>query len=309
VSPRHLDVPETSEEKRVDLFVGEALGLSRKKLKALFDDGKVRVDGRVAKKGQTLRPGQRIEVADEAPSEPLIPEPDAPLTVLHEDDALLFIDKPAGWPSHPLAPNEKGTVANALVARFPECASAGEDPREGGLCHRLDIETSGVLVAARDRESWTRVRQAFSERTVDKHYLALVRGPLADDGEIDLPLKHHPRHPDRVIAAPDDPEAREAISRFKVLGRALDYALVDVQILTGVLHQVRAHLAAIGAPLVGDPLYGGLDEPGLLRFFLHAQKLGVEHPRTGARVVVVSPLPAELEAVLARHGLSTVSSR
>ena len=225
--------------------------------------------------------------------------------VLHEDEALLFVDKPAGRPSHPLQPGETGTVANALVARHPECAEASEDEREGGLCHRLDIETSGVMVAARTREAWEAVRGAFGGREVEKHYWALVTGPLADEGEIDMPLRHHPRHPDRVEPALVDPEgdARPAQSEFKVLGRAGEYSLVEVRIHTGVLHQVRAHMAGVGAPLVGDTLYGGREEPGLSRFFLHAKSLGFTHPVTGQRQQVESPLPGELAAVLQKHQL------
>jgi 23S rRNA pseudouridine1911/1915/1917 synthase len=196
-------------------------------------------------------------------------------------------------------------VTNALVARYPECAAASEDTREGGLCHRLDIETSGVLLAARTREAWNAMRTAFGGREVDKHYLALVTGPLADEGEIDLPLRHHPRHPDRVEPALMDPEggARAAHSQFRVLARTGEYSLVEVQILTGVLHQVRAHMAGVGAPLVGDTLYGGREEPDLTRFFLHAKSLGFTHPVTGKRVQVESPLPEDLAKVLKQHDL------
>lgn len=290
---------------RVDLFIGEALGLSRAKLKKLFDSGAVKVNGRAAKKGLLVAAGQSITVVVPEERREVVPEPQAPLTVLHEDAALVFVDKPAGRPSHPLQPGETGTVANALVARHPECAEASEDEREGGLCHRLDIETSGVMVAARTREAWTAVREAFGGREVDKRYWALVTGPLADDGEIDLPLRHHPRHPDRVEPALEEGEgARAAHSEFQVLGRSGEYSLVEVRISTGVLHQVRAHLAAVGAPIVGDTLYGGREEPGLGRFFLHAKALGLTHPETKQRVRVESPLPAELLAVLGHHGIA-----
>jgi 23S rRNA pseudouridine1911/1915/1917 synthase len=290
---------------RVDLFVGEALGLSRARLKRLFEAGAVQVGGRPAKKGLLVSAGQRVAVVVEEERREVVAEPEAPLGVLHVDEALIFVDKPAGRASHPLKPGEVGTVANALVARFPECAEASEDEREGGLCHRLDVETSGVMVAARTREAWRAVREAFGGREVDKRYLALVTGPLADEGEIELPLRHHPRHPDRVEPAVEGGEgAREALSTFRVLGRSGEYSLVEVRILTGVLHQVRAHLAAVGAPIVGDALYGGREEAGLGRFFLHARTLGLKHPVTGKEVRVESPLPEELRAALERHGLS-----
>lgn len=298
---RELTVPPEAAGKRLDLFVGEALAASRAKLKALFEAGAVRVDGRKAKKGQLVTPGQSvaIEVEEEGPRAP-VPEPQAPLTVLHEDADLLFLDKPARRPSHPLASGEKGTVANALVARYPECADASEDPREAGLCHRLDVETSGVLLAARNRAAWEKVRAAFAERKVDKRYWALVTGPIADAGEIELALRHHG---DRVEPAADGEDAREAISSFRVLARQGEFSLVEVRILTGVLHQVRAHLAAIGAPIVGDVRYGGRAEPALTRFFLHARSLALAHPSTGRQVTVESPLPAELAACLETHRL------
>lgn len=300
-----LTVDAAKAGQRVDLFIGEALGLSRAKLKRLFEAGAVKVNGRPAKKGLVVTAGQRVTVTvEEEAARDAVPDEALPLKVLYEDAALVFVDKPAGRPSHPLRPGETGTVANALVARYPECAQASEDPREGGLCHRLDIETSGVLLAARTREAWRRMRSAFGGREVDKRYLALVTGPLAEEGEIELPLRHHPRHPDRVEPAlPGEEGARPAHSLFKVLARTGDYSLVEVRILTGVLHQVRAHLAGVGAPLVGDALYGGREEPGLSRFFLHAQALGFTHPVTGKKLHIESPLPEELTAVLREHGL------
>jgi 23S rRNA pseudouridine1911/1915/1917 synthase len=304
-----LSVPPDKAGTRLDLFVGDALGLSRARLKRLFDEGAIRVNGRSAKKGQLVEAGQAVRVTVEEQRKDAVADAGSfELAVLHEDAQLVFVDKPAKRPSHPLQPGETGTVANALIARYPECAQASADVREGGLCHRLDVETSGVLLAARTREAWEAMRQAFSGRDVDKRYLALVTGPLADEGDIELPLRHHPRHPDRVEpAAEGGPDAREAHSRFRVLAREGEYSLVEVRIFTGVLHQVRAHLAAVGAPLVGDTLYGGRPEPELGRFFLHARALGVTHPVTGQPVWVQSPLPPELEAALERHGLRAPS--
>ena len=284
---------------RVDLVVARRLTLGRAKVKALFDDGKVRVGGKKAKKGQTLLAGQdvAVELAEEGPA--LVPEPEAPLAVLHVDEALVFVDKPARTPCHPLLPGEKGTVANALVARYPEVEAASEDPREAGLCHRLDVETSGVLLAARSRAAWDLVRDAFDRRAVDKRYLTLVEGPIGDAGEIDLPLAHAGDHVRPALGG----GGREALSNFQVLARAGSLSLVEVQILTGVLHQVRAHLAAIGAPVWGDTQYGGRADPELGRFFLHAARLSLAHPTTGRTVEVKSPLPPELARVLAKHGL------
>ncbi len=297
-----LLVSQSSDGQRLDLFVGEQLKLSRSKVKALFEADAIRLQGRRAKKGDVIAVGQTVWVkqVEEAPRAATA-EPLAPLVVLHVDEALVFIDKQAGLPSHPLLPGETGTVANALVARYPECIAAGLDEREGGLCHRLDTETSGVLLAARTRAAWEKMREAFSGTGTDKRYLALVTGPLADEGEIELKLSHHGERVRPAAAGGSD--AREAHSTFVALGRSGEYTLVEVQILTGVMHQVRAHLAAVGASIVGDSLYGGRAEPGLNRFFLHARSLQVTHPTTGSKLKVESPLPEELAAVLRAHGL------
>jgi 23S rRNA pseudouridine1911/1915/1917 synthase len=290
---------------RLDLFVARALSLPRARVKALIEERAVRVNGRVARKGDTLTEGLTVTVmlAEALPA--MVPEPTAPLEILYSDASLVFIDKRAWTPAHPLEPGEVGTVANALVARFPECALASEEPREAGLCHRLDTETSGVLLAARTPEAWKAMRRAFTERHVDKRYWALVIGPLADEGEIDLPLRHPARRTDRMEpAAAGGPGSREAYTTFRTLARAGEATLVEAKIETGVLHQVRAHLAAIGAPIVGDTLYGGRTDTALGRFFLHAKALGVTHPATGASLRVESPLPPELIAALARHRFS-----
>jgi len=301
--PTHtLTVEAASAGARLDLFIGERLSLSRNKLKALFESEAVRVDGRKAKKGQTVSAGQTIEVTvDERPND-AVADATLALTVLYEDESLVFVDKPAGVPSQPLKPGETGTVANALLAQYPEMAGVGADVREAGLCHRLDVETSGVLLAARTREAWEAMRAAFSrDDDVEKQYLALVSGPIGDSGDIELPLAHSGDH---VRTALTGDEGRPAHSAFRVLSRSGNYSLVEVRIFTGVLHQVRAHLAAIGAPIVGDTLYGGEPAPELKRFFLHAATLTVPHPKTRQRLTVSSPLPAELAAMLASRGLS-----
>lgn len=292
-----LSVEAAQAGQRLDLFVGDALKLSRSRLKALFEAEQVRLNHRKAKKGATVVAGDRVEV--ELPDEPAgpgaVPDATLPLTVLHEDELLVFVDKPAGVPTQPLQPNETGTVANALVARYPEMAAVGDDPREAGLCHRLDVETSGVLLAARTRAAWEAMRTAFGEdRAVEKRYLALVTGPLADEGTIEVPLAHAGDH----VRPGLDAEGRPAVTEFSVRARHGEYALVDVKLVTGVLHQVRAHLAAVGAPIVGDTTYGGRAEPGLGRFFLHAASLGVRHPKTGDFLRVESPLPEALGRVL-----------
>ncbi|MFO0597311.1 MAG: RluA family pseudouridine synthase [Myxococcaceae bacterium] len=281
---------------RIDVVTGEQFKLSRARLKALFEAGAVRLNGKKAKKGVAVAAGDAIELdlpdAVEAGSG-AVADASLPLTVLHEDEALVFVAKPAGIPSQPLQPGEKGTVANALIAKYPEMAEVADDHREAGLCHRLDLETSGVLLAARTREAWQAMRAAFgADRAVEKRYLALVHGPIADEGEIEVPLAHAGDH-----VVPSEAEGRPALTRFQVVQRKGAWSLVDVTLVTGVLHQVRAHLAAIGAPIAGDTLYGGRAVPGLGRFFLHAASLEVSHPVTQRRLKVECPLPPELVSV------------
>lgn len=296
---RHeLKVPAEAEGQRLDLFIGEKLSLSRNRLKALFEADSVRVDGRKAKKGQPLVSGQTVAVEVSDAPVGAVADATQTLVVLFEDDALIAVDKPAGVPTQPIDPGETGTIANALVSRWPALAGVGADPREAGLCHRLDVETSGALLVAKTPEGWARMRAAFSESgAVDKRYLALVRGPLADEGEIELPLVHAGDH---VRPAIEGEEARPAKSSFKVLRRKGVVSLVEVRLFTGVLHQVRAHLSAIGAPIIGDLRYGGRAEADLSRFFLHAASLTFEHPVSGQTTRVESPLPPELARVLER---------
>lgn len=283
---------------RVDRSVGARLGLSRGVLKDLFELHAVTVDGRRAKKGDTLAPGQRVVVTRAEAAAEIQPDAAVTLSVLHEDEALLFVDKPASIACHPLKPGETGTVANALVARYPELATASADAREAGLCHRLDADTSGVLLVARTRAAHEAMRAAFGRAgAVDKHYLALVHGPLSDEGVIELALAHAGDHVRPTLG--DD--GRPARTEFRVRARRGPFALVEVRLVTGVMHQVRAHLAAVGAPIVGDTLYDGPPEATLGRFFLHAASLAVTHPLTGRRLEVRAPLPPELTAVLERH--------
>jgi 23S rRNA pseudouridine1911/1915/1917 synthase len=221
--------------------------------------------------------------------------------VLFEGTDLVVLDKPAGWHTHPLREGEQGTLANALVARYPECAQASEDPREGGLCHRLDRETSGAIVAARSRLTYLAVREALRGRGVAKVYLGLARGKPADEGSCDLPITGRGVRP-KVWRSPRDGARREARTTFRALARSEELALLEVRIETGVRYQIRVHLAALGYPLAGDTLYrGGEPPPGIDRHLLHAWKLGLPAPWS---LRVEAPLPADAEATLRRVGLA-----
>lgn len=292
---------------RLDQWLAHQVGCSRAEARRLIDDGAVRVSGRPAKKGTLLLAGAEIELARLPPTPEArrpTPEPALPLEVLFTDDALVALAKPAGAATHPLRPGERGTLAGALAARFPECAGASDDPREGGVAHRLDIDTSGVVLAARTRQAWQALRAAFAAGRIEKEYLALVTGAPPDEGEVDAPLAHagHRRKVtvvEKWLNHSEDwsnhsPRPRPALTRYRVLARSApgrpEVALVRAFTSTGRMHQVRAHLAHAGFPLVGDTLYGGppAEPPGHL---LHAARIRFPHPVTGAPTTIDAPLP------------------
>jgi 23S rRNA pseudouridine1911/1915/1917 synthase len=290
---------------RLDRALADALVVGRAAIKRSFAAGEVRVSGRRARAADPATPGALVEVNLEAPAGPPLPDPEAPLRILDEGTGWLVAEKPAGIATHPLREGETGTLANAVVARYPECVQASPDPRDGGALQRLDVETSGCVLFARSCAAWEVLRAQLSARTVEKRYFALVAGHLGSGGVCSVALAQHGA---RVVAVPDPdrpPRAtgkpREAETHFDVRREYPQNTLVEVRIVTGVMHQIRAHLAFLGHPVVGDMLYGGpaAGLPGLERHFLHAAVLGFERPE-GGRVRVESPLPGELEAFLAR---------
>ena len=305
--PRHeLRLPLTATG-RLDRALADALGLGRAAVKRAFQLGDVRVAGRRARASDPARPGALVSLEVEAPAGAPAPEPEAPLRVLLEHPRLLVVDKPPGVAVHPLAPGEGGTLANAVVARHPECADASPDPREGGAVQRLDLDTSGCLVFARDREAWDAVHAALQEHRVEKDYLALVTGRVVAGGVVSTPLA---QRGGRAVAAPDAVaeerlrakglRPRAAETRYEVEERLERHTLLRVRIVTGVMHQVRAHLAHLGYPVAGDALYGGEGAAisGLRRQFLHAVRVAFDAPG-GGRVEVTAPLAPDLAAVLA----------
>lgn len=292
---------------RLDRFVALRTGTSRAGARRLVEEGAVLVGGRQAGKGTLVREGDEVELLRPLPSaEELrpVPERDLVLDVLYEDGDLVVVAKPAGVATHPLKAGETGTLANALVARYPECALASEDPREGGVAHRLDRGTTGVLVAARNRALWEALREEFRRGRVEKRYLALASGTLPDRASVGVPLAHAPHRPGRVIAVPDPRRAAELGARaahtdLEVVERFSGLALVEAVTRTGRMHQVRVHLASLGAPICNDQLYGGTPYEGLRGFFLHAASVSFQHPRSGRRLHLDCALPPDRAAMLA----------
>jgi 23S rRNA pseudouridine1911/1915/1917 synthase len=295
-----LTVADADDGARLDVWLARALDCSRREAQRLIDDGGVRVNGARASKGTRVHGGSEVHVAaapardeDKRP----VAQPELPLVELYADDALVAVDKPAGIATHPLRPGERDTVANALVARYAECALVADDAREGGFAHRLDIETSGVLVAARTRAAWQSLRRAFGDGAVAKEYLALVAGAPPPSGTIDLPLVHAGK---RVRVAGDrDLDTLSATTDFETIARGDAVALVRARSSSGRMHQIRVHLAFRGHPLVGDLLYGGPPPaPGTRGHFLHAESITFPHPSTATRTRIEAPLPPDRAAAL-----------
>ncbi len=292
--PIELVVPPEAAGTRLDRFLAEPLG-SRARAQSLIDAGEVLVDGRARPKSHAVVAGEQVTVAEgEAGVAPAERAP-APFSVAYEDDHLLIVDKPAGVVVHPARGHRTGTLAQALAGR----GAGGEEDWRAGIVHRLDRDTSGLLVVAKSDPVHRALKALLAERKLRREYLALIAGhPEARTGTIDAPIGRDRR--DRVLMSIDTDEPREARTHFELERLLPASALLRVVLETGRTHQIRVHLAAIGHPVCGDPQYGTAGEYGLERQFLHAVRLAFVHPVTGESVDVSSPLPADLVAALAR---------
>ena len=287
-----LDVPEQAAGTRLDRFLAAPLG-SRARAQTLIEAERVRVDGRVRPKRHAVRPGERIEI-DDQDSAPEAPAAQARFAIAYEDDHLLIVDKPAGVVVHPARGHRTGTLAQALAGR----GAGGEEPWRAGIVHRLDRDTSGLLVVAKSDPVHRTLKALLATRRLRREYLTLVEGwPTARSGTIDAPIGRD--RCDRVLMSIDSDDPREAQTHFELERLLPGAALLRVVLATGRTHQIRVHMQAIGHPVCGDPQYGTRGLYGLDRQFLHASRLAFEHPVTGQAVDVSSPLPADLRAALA----------
>lgn len=276
---------------RLDQALAEELGLSRSQAQAWIQAGRVRVGGRVVQKaGHRLR-GEEVEVDPPPPAQALVLPEDLPLAILYQDEDLLVVHKPPGMPTHPAPGVYTGTVVNALLGRYLEPVEA-DRPEEvrPGIVHRLDKDTSGVLVVARHEGALRALAQAFRDRLVYKRYLALTQGHPRE-GRLVAPIGRHPVDRHRMHIGGIAP--RYAETEFRILAVAGPYALVEALPHTGRTHQIRVHLKHLGAPILGDALYGR-PSPHIPRQALHAYELRIPHPRTGRVLEFRAPVPGDM---------------
>ncbi len=290
-------------KQRLDKFLLAHLpGYSRAQAQALIRDGCVLVDGEARKTGYKFKGGEQVSLRIPPREEHSVEPQDIPLNIVYEDAQLAVVDKAAGMVVHPGPGNESGTLVNGLLARYPELAEMMDDPETQdrlGIVHRLDRGTSGLLVVARDKVSLLALMRQFQERSVEKIYLALLeRRPKSNSGLIDAPIARDPRQRKRMAVQRG---GKPAQTEFEVLDDDFqgERALVRLRLLTGRTHQIRAHMAFIGCPVVGDTVYGRRKQRlRLKRQFLHAHELAFEHPVSGERLRFVSELPVGLRTVL-----------
>jgi len=283
-------VPDAAAGERLDRFLASLPEIgSRGVAERVLADG-VLVDGQARAKSHRLSGGEELEFeAPERVTQTLEPEP-MELRIAYEDEHLVVVDKPAGLVVHPAPGYATGTLVHGLLAHDV----AGGDEDRPGIVHRLDRDTSGLMVVARSEEAHRRLQELVRRRELERHYLALVVGnPRSRAGRIEAPIGRDRREPMRHSLDTDTP--RDAVTHFEVVELFPRHALLDVKLETGRTHQIRVHLSAVGLPVAGDPVYGRPHELGLDRQFLHAARLGFTHPFTGERVDVESPLPEDLQ--------------
>jgi len=291
----------TADGRRLDVLLSEQSGLTRSRVATLMEEGNVTVDGQtVTKAGLKAKTGQTVTLTIPAPK-PAVPEAqDIPLTILYEDADLAVVVKPCGMVVHPAAGNEDGTLVNALLHHLDSLGGIGGELRPG-IVHRLDKDTSGLLLVAKNDASQLALSEQLSARTMEKHYRALVEGNIREDsGRIEAAIARSKK--DRKKMAVDE-EGREAITEWTVLARGRGVTLLDVHILTGRTHQIRVHCKHIGHPVCGDPIYGSSRGAKVPRLMLHAYSLSFTHPTSGERLTFTADLPEEFRRGMKSNGI------
>ncbi len=296
-------IPAALDGERIDRVVALLCGLSRARAAALVDEGDVSIGGvAVASRSVRVREGDEValRLPVDVPGPSLQPDASVVVPVVYDDDDVVVVDKPAGLVVHPGAGNRRATLVQGLLARYPEIAAVGE-PDRPGIVHRLDKDTSGLLMVARSPPAHRALVAQLAARTVTRRYLALVWGhPSSPRGAIDAAIGRSGREPTRMAVSSLGRAARTAFEVLRVFREPVEVALLVCRLETGRTHQIRVHVNAIGHPVVGDRRYGGARQSlAVPRFFLHAAHLGFDHPCRGERLAFDSALPPDLDAVLA----------
>ncbi len=296
-----ITAPNSASGKRLDHFLQQELpGYSRSRIQEWIKAGLVLVNGIAVKASHTLRGEEQIQVTEKDRPPMRAEAEDIPLDVIYEDASLIAVNKPTGMVVHAGAGNHSGTLVNALLHRFQQLSGVGGDLRPG-IVHRLDKETSGLLLVARNDEAHRKLADQFAGRTVEKYYLALVHGNVRfDSGQIDTPIIRDPLQRTKMTARLG--RGRTAFTEYTVLDRFEKFSFLRVRIGTGRTHQIRVHMTSIGHPVVGDKLYGAPGQPAGSalehRFFLHAWKLTFTSPATQQKLTLECPLPPDLAAII-----------
>ena len=293
-----LFAEESDEGKRLDVFLKEHTSYSRSRLAELIREGNAAVGSRVIlKPSEPLSSDDTVVLTVPEVKETALEPQDIPVSILWEDEDMAVIDKPSGMVVHPAAGNEDGTLVNALLYHLSGLSGIGGE-RRPGIVHRLDKDTSGIIVIAKNDFAHMRLSDQFRDRTMEKHYLAAVYGSMKEDsGRIDRLIGRHPVNRKKMAIVED---GRSAVTEWTVLQRFREATLLDVHILTGRTHQIRVHMQSIGHPVLGDRIYAPQikTKVKITRLMLHSFKLTLDHPRTGERMTFEAPLPAEFEEIV-----------
>ena len=301
---RHLEFAAgpADEKKRLDVFLAsQQAELSRSRIKKLIEDHHVTINGQPARVSTPLKTGDRVrlDLPDAVPQE--VTAEAIPLAVVYEDEHLIAIDKPAGMVVHPAPGHRSGTLVNALLAHCRDLSGIGGVERPG-IVHRLDKETSGLVLAAKTEAAHRALAKQFKDRKIKKVYLALVRGRMEQDrGTIDLPIARHRTHRQKMTG--DKERGRDAQTAYEVVERRPGFTSLRLFPKTGRTHQIRVHLASMGHPILGDKIYGGKAGPGapsMTRQALHAHRLELSHPISGKPLALVAPMPSDMAKILAK---------
>ena len=290
-----------SDGRRLDVQLSEETGISRSRAAALMEEGYCLLEGKPCRKAGTKPPaGREVVLTVPAPKDAAPQAEDIPLEILYEDGDLAVVVKPRGMVVHPAAGHSEGTLVNALLGSLDELSGIGGEKRPG-IVHRLDKDTSGVMMVAKNDETQTELSRMLKDREIEKHYLALAEGIMKEkEGVIEAPIGRSKKDRKKMAV---DPDGRPAVTEWKVLAEGRNCSLLDVHILTGRTHQIRVHMRSIQHPVCGDPLYGyekGVKVPCLM---LHARSLSFVHPRTSEKKTFQAPLPGDFLKGLKMNGI------